>query len=93
MGSMGLASNLGKVAVRPCKLPCWEPAENPPPLFPSLSHLSFDKKPRASPFPLPTWHKFNLAFLTLRCFYPEKKSIPMPGKNLQLPGSGHLARG
>lgn len=33
MGSMGLASNLGKVAVRPCKLPCWEPAENPPPSF------------------------------------------------------------
>lgn len=60
MGSMGLASNLGKVAVRPCKLPCWEPSRgNPssPPTLPLTRYL-----PRASPFALPIWHEIQFGF-------------------------------
>lgn len=37
--------------------------------------------------------KFNLAFLSLRCFYREKKVVVCREENSKPPGNGHLARG
>lgn len=88
-GSMELASNLGKVAVRPCKLPCWESREKPPLPY----RRSFDKKPHASPFPPPTRHEIQFGFSSPSLLLPREESSRMPGEKLQLPGNGHLARG
>lgn len=45
----GSHSNLGKVAVRPCKLPCWESEETPPPLPPFFFRQDTSRIPVRSP--------------------------------------------
>lgn len=77
----GSHPNLGKVAVRPCKLPCWEleNSHSSPTTVPSTRNLVH---PRSLPQP---GMKFNLAFLPLRCFYREKKVTVCREKNSNSP--------
>jgi hypothetical protein len=73
-GSMGFASNLGKVPVRPCKLPSWEP-QNLPPSLPFSHFFSTTNLLPASQFPPPTWHE--IAFV--RSSFREEKVAVCPG--------------